>query len=438
MLIHRAYKTELAPTAEQIKLLQRQAGACRFVFNWGLARKIEARQKGEKVPSAKTLDRELCRLKDSDTTYAWLNETASQPRQAALEHVDLAFKNFFDRVKKGVKGKKGFPRFKSRKRGDTVGIKCFGYCVENNRVRVPKIGWVKLKEKGYLPIGKDMSRRLFDLEPNAGDVRLLGMTVTERAGRWFASVQTEQEIEVPTSETRPAIGVDLGVKELATTAIHEGASRRAGPVFANPKALGRYAKKMRRAQRVLSRRQKGSKNRDKARQIVAKLHYRIACIRGDAAHKLSHAITREPSVIVLEDLNVSNMVKCHNLAKSVSDAAMSEIRRQVEYKAGWRGCEVVTAHMFYPSSKTCSVCGWVDKGQTLSDRVFVCECCGHTQDRDLNAAHNLAKLAASHAESLNAQYEPADQDLRLGASPVTGDEVGIFAQMGFEFGPCGT
>lgn len=410
MLIHRAYKTELDPTPEQVVALGRQMGAVRFVYNWGLARKIEARKKREKMPSAKTLDNELRKLKDSDPEYAWLQDVASFPRQAALANIDIAFRKFFERCQKGGKGKKGFPRFKSRKRGGTIGIRHFSYRIENAFINVSGLKHIKLKEKGYMPLGA------YAIESPSG-MRLLGMTITERAGRWFVSVQVEQEIDVPQAETRLAIGVDLGIKSLAVVSD--------GRVFKNPKALGRSARKMRRAQKMLSRRQKGGANRDKARKIVAKLHYRIACIRGDAAHKLSHAITREPSVIVLENLNVSGMVKNHKLAKAVSDVNMSEIRRQIEYKAKWRGCEVVIADRFYPSSKTCSCCGWVDAAQKLSDRTFVCQSCGNVQDRDLNAARNLAKLAASHAESLNACGDRSSVIASAMAKPV--DEAGICA-----------
>jgi putative transposase len=186
MVIHRAYKTELAPTHEQVKLLIRQAGMVRFVFNWGLARKIEARNKGERTPSAKTLDNELRKLKDSLPEYAWLNDVASHPRQAALANVDAAFKNFFARCKNKKPGKKGFPRFKSRKRGDAVGIRHFSYRIEEGHVNVSKIGRIKLKERGYLPVGTYG-------ENSCG--RLLGLTITQRAERWFVSVQAEVESE---------------------------------------------------------------------------------------------------------------------------------------------------------------------------------------------------------------------------------------------------
>lgn len=416
MLIHRAYKTELDPTPEQVVALGRQAGMARFVFNWGLARKIEARAKGEKTPSAKTLDNELRKLKENDPAYAWLNEVAAHPRQAALSNVDTAFKNFFDRCKKGGKDNKGFPRFKSRKRGDAVGIRHFSYRIHDAFINVSGIKHIKLKEHGYIPMG------VYGASPNG--IRLMGLTITERADHWFVSVQVEQEVDVPVAEQRTAIGVDLGIKSLAVVSD--------GRVFVNPKATGRYARKLRRANKSMSRRQKGSANRNKARKIVARLHYRIACIRGDAAHKLTHAITREPSVIVLENLNVSGMVKNHKLAKAVSDANMSEIRRQIEYKAKWRGCEVVIADRFYPSSKTCSCCGWVDAEQKLSDRTFVCQSCGHIQDRDLNAAHNLAKLAASYAESLNACG--GERSGLASATPVLPDEAGILASMGLDSG----
>lgn len=419
MRISRAYKTELAPNGEQLKALARQAGAVRFVYNWGLAQKIAARERGEKVPSGKTLDNHLRALKDSNPDFAWLNEVASHPRQAALANVDTAFKNFFDRLKKGKRGKSaGFPKFKSRKRGDTVGIRHFSYRITETHLHIARVGTIKLKEKGYMPVGKYGAQ--------ADGSRLMGVTITERAGRWFASIQVEMDAAEVDAPNRATIGVDVGIKSLAVVSD--------GRTFANPKSTARFARKLRRAQKQLSRRVKGSKNREKARRNVARIHYQLACVRSDAIHKATTAITQNPSVIAVESLNVSGMTRNRRLAKAVSDASMSEFLRQVKYKAAWRGSVIVEADKWMPSSKTCSCCGWRNDALTLSDRTFVCGNCGMELDRDLNAARNLAKLAASYAERLNACGDGSSACASALVQPV--DETGIHTPGGDTFVEC--
>lgn len=388
MRILRAYKTELDPTPEQKISLGRHAGAMRWVYNWGLAYKIAARERGEKVPSAKTLDGMLRKLKDSgDDMYAWLNDIPSHPRQAALANLDAAYKNFFERIKNGKRGRAvGFPKFKSRKRGDSVGIRHFSYSIEGDRINVSRISSIKLKERDYMPSGK------YGLQPCGS--RFYGLTITERAGRWFASVQVE--IEIADSEERPTkvIGVDVGIKSLATVSD--------GRAFENPKATRRFARKLRRAQKRLSRRVKGSHNREKARRDVARIQYRLSNVRKDAIHKATTEITREPSVIAIESLNVSGMLGNRRIAKAVADASMSEFLRQLQYKAKWNGSEIIEVSQWMPSSKTCCECAWRHESLSLSDRVFVCEGCGLRLDRDLNAARNLAKFARSYRENQNA------------------------------------
>jgi putative transposase len=189
----------------------------------------------------------------------------------------------------------------------------------------------------------------------------------------------------PVPGTGKSIGVDLGVKSMAVVSD--------GRVFENPQALKKLSPSLVQLQRRVSRKQKGSRNREKARKRVAKLHYRIANIRKDAINKATSAIVKaktKPSTIVLENLNVVGMLKNHKLARAVSDASMSEFRRQIEYKAKWNGVEVVIAPRFFPSSKKCSACGRINAALTLFDRQWVCEC-GVVHDRDLNAAINLVR-----------------------------------------------
>jgi putative transposase len=204
--------------------------------------------------------------------------------------------------------------------------------------------------------------------------------VSEKAGRWFVSLQMEEEINVPEKPKRE-LGVDLGIKSLATCSD--------GMIFENPKALRSRLKKLQRLSRNVSRKVKGSQNRKKAHKRLAKLHYRIACIRSDTIHKLTSSLTKNKSRIVIEDLNVSGMMKNKRLSRAIADIGLFEVRRQLEYKGRWYGCEIDHADRFYPSSKRCSSCGFIKNDLQLSDRVYVCPVCGLEIDRDVNAAINL-------------------------------------------------
>jgi putative transposase len=289
--------------------------------------------------------------------------------QEALRDLDQAFQNFFRCLKNGKDG--GFPKFKSRKRGIGSFRLTGAIRVEKGRIRLPRIGWLRLKEHSYIP---------------TNGVHILSATVSEKAGRWFVSVLCREEIEV-TRATGEPIGVDLGVKELAVCSD--------GRRFPNPKALSKALKRLRRLQRELSRRKKGGQNWKKTKQKIAKLHYRIANIRKDALHKATSAIVAKtkpdderPSVVVIEDLKVSGMLKNYHLAQAIVDVGFAEFRRQLEYKCAWYGEELVIANRFFPSSRLCSACGAINDSLTLADRIWTCDC-GAVHDRDLNAARNL-------------------------------------------------
>lgn len=380
MKILRAYKVELDPNNKQRTALLKHAGAARFARNWGLARRIEEYRETGRSSNAIEQHRQLNALKK--TEYPWLYEVSKCAPQEALRDLDKAFANFYRRVrlkKQGkLKGPVGFPKFKSKKRGAGSFRLTGSIRVERARIRLPRLGWIRLKEHGYIPIE---------------GIRILSATVSERAGRWFVSAQVEQEIEVERA-TGPAVGVDLGVKVMATCSD--------GAVFENPKALRRYKRKLVRLQRELSRRKKGGRNRERTRRKIARLHYRISNIRKDALHKATSAIvaktkspSQRPSVVVIEDLNVSGMLKNRYLSKAIADVGFCEFRRQLEYKAAWYGIDLLVADRFYPSSKTCAECGSVKPMLKLSERTFVCEDCGCVMDRDLNAGRNLAQLVST-------------------------------------------
>lgn len=413
MTIIRGFKTELDPNDRQRTALLQHAGVARFVFNWGLERKIAARKNGEKTPGAMELHRELNALKK--TTYPWLYDSSKCAGQEALRDLDRAYTNFFRRCKSKTKGKKGFPRFKSKRNGIGSFRLTGSIHASETHVKLPVIGAVRLKEHGYLP----------------SDAKVLSATVSERAGRWFVSLQVEiesQDQHHEKDELHPIVGVDLGIKTLAVVSD--------GTTFDNPNALKSKLRKLRRLQRSLSRKVKGSSNRKKAAKRVAKLHWRIANVRSDTIHKITTELTRTKSVIVIEDLNVSGMLRNGRLARAISDLGLCELRRQLEYKGEWNDCLIVTADRFFPSSKTCSECGWINEGLTLGDREWVCLDCGCVHDRDHNAAVNLenwgvqslatshALLAVSSTESLNACGEEGS-GLSFDSGETDLDEAGI-------------
>mgnify|MGYP001585912985 CR=1 FL=1 len=352
MEVRRAYKYKLNLNNEQRTACLRHAGAARWAFNFGLRRKKEAYAAGKKTPTAVDLHRELNVLKQ--TEIPWMYDVSKCAPQEALRNLDRAFINFFEKRSR-------FPRFKSRKRGIGSFRLTGSIRVKGKIVQLPRLGILRLEED------------------SAVTGRILSATISERAGRWFVSLQVETSIVVPDNQG-PMVGIDLGVSKLATLSD--------GRVFENPKAYRRKLKVLKRAQRIVTRRQKSSNRRERAKRRVANLHYRIDNIRSDAIHKMTNFIAKTYSAVGIEDLNVSGMMKNHCLAGAISDAAFGEVRRKLEYKCQWYGSELVVHDRFMPSSKTCSRCGEIKDSMPLAERVFRCDC-GHEADRDRNAAMNL-------------------------------------------------
>ena len=349
------------------------------------------------------LHRELNLLKKLSVEQGgvpWMYESSKYSPQIALQNLDKAFEGFYRRCKLRV-AHKGFPKFKSKKKG-IGGFRLIGTDATDTHIRLPRIGKVRLKERDYLPT-KERT-----------DVRVLGASISTKAGKWFASLQVEQELPDPQVDSSlPVLGVDLGVKVLATCSD--------GTVFENPKALKAGTRRLRLLQKAVSRKVKGSSNRRKSVQILARQHYRVSCVRKDALHKASNAITKRCSVLVLETLNVAGMLKNHCLAKAIADASMSELHRQISYKAAWRGVPLMLADRWFPSSKKCSSCGSVKKDLTLGDREYECGVCGVVVDRDLNAALNLANLAGS--SPVGGLATQACGEASSGAAPRKGSGV---------------
>jgi putative transposase len=367
MRVLRAYKTELDLNNLQKTACAKHAGAARYAWNWGLARKKQAYLAGLKTPAAFDLHRELNALKKTD--LAWMYEVSKCAPQEALRNLDQAFANFFRRVKAKKEGKKtkaGYPRFKSKKKGLGNFRLTGAIHVFDKSIQLPRLGVLRLKERGYLPMQ---------------DVHILSATVSEKAGRWFVSLQVEQNIPDPETSGRPRAGVDLGINRMAQVSD--------GMPFENPHALKRSLAKIKRLQRRVSRRQKGSANRKKAVQQLARAYARTANIRKESLHQATTRLAKSKSVIVLENLNVSGMMKNHHLAQAIGDVGWYEFRRQMEYKGEWHGCEVIIADRYYPSTKRCSKCGDRKVSMSLDERVYLCEKCGSCMDRDLNAAINL-------------------------------------------------
>lgn len=369
----KCYKTELDLTNRQRTACLRHAGAARWAYNWGLHRKVEAHEAGQKVPTAIDLQRSLNVLKKKTIEAGgvpWMYAVSSRVPIAALRNLDVAFRNFFRRCKEGTK-KKGYPRFKSRKRGigsfTLIGV----IKTTEKTVQLPRLGILRLKEHDYLPM----------------NVLIKSATVSERAGHWFVSILTDEE---PMREKGiEVLGVDVGIKSMAVLSD--------GTIFENPKALRVAESRLRQLQKAVSRKQKGSSNRRKAVARLARKYYRVSCVRNDAIHRATDAIAKRAAVLGIESLNVAGMMKNHCLAGAVSDAGMAEFLRQIKYKMKWAGGVIVKADGFYPSSKACSSCGVVQDELPLSIREWTCPDCGVIHDRDINAAINLRNLAASSA-----------------------------------------
>jgi putative transposase len=410
MQVVRGYKTELDLNDEERTACLKHAGAARFAYNWGLARSIEAYRTTGKRPTAIDLHKQLNALKPTD--FPWMYEVSKCAMQEALRDLNTAYRNFFRRValkKQGLwRGKLGFPKMKKKSKAIgsfrlTGSIKVF-----SDAIQLPRLGRLRLHEQDFIPTA----------------AKVLSATVSEQAGRWFVSIQVEEEQEKPTPTATTPIGVDLGIKLLATCSD--------GMTFENPRALKHARKRLRRLERQKSRRTKGGKNRKKTCRTLAKQHARVGNIRKDAAHKLTSHLSKNHALVAIEDLHVAGMLKNHKLAQAVSDSNFGEIRRQLEYKASWQSVHLVIIDRWYASSKTCSGCGWVDEDQDLSDRTFNCQECGLGMDRDLNAAINILHEALRTTGSFSEShaYGESSSGLVSGSGETALVEIGTNLHLG--------
>lgn len=351
------HKIRIDTTCKQREYFSRAAGTHRFCFNWALEEWNRQYAAGLK-PTAYALRKQFNALYKKE--FPWVGEVHRDCHSQPFADLQTAYGNFF--AKRANK-----PAFKSKhKSRKSFYVANDKFDIEGKVCRLPVIGKVRLREELRFS-GKISCAR-----------------VAEDAGEWYLCVVVDVGDSNRERTGDGIVGVDLGIKTLATLST--------GEVFENPKPLRKAQKRLRRAQRKVSRRVKGSKNRTKQKRVVARIHARVTRIRRDTIHKMTSKVCRENQTVAIEDLNVKGMVKNHCLAQAVSDAAFRECRRQVEYKSILYGGNVVVADRFFPSSKRCSNCGAIKETLSLRERVYVCDC-GLRLDRDSNASRNLEQCA---------------------------------------------
>lgn len=359
-----AHKIALATNPAQGQAFARSAGCARFTWNWALAEWKAQYQAGEK-PTAAQLKKKFNAMKGEQ--FPWIYESPKDANQQVFSQLNDAFQRFF-------KKQSQYPKFK--KKGvshDSFYVSNDKFDVQGNRIKLPKIGWVKMREA---------------LRFNG---KMISATVSRTADRWFVAIHVEVEPHAAPCETQAGrVGIDLGVNHLATPS--------KGDPVEGPKPLRQLIRKLQRLSRQLSRKVKGSHNRRKAVDRLARLHARIANVRQDAMHKLTTQLCWEFDEVVIEDLHVKGMVRNRKLARAISDMGLGMFRQQMTYKSALYGVELIIADRWFPSSKMCRICGVINEHLTLADRVFACEACGHSEDRDEHAARNLERYPGLQGE----------------------------------------
>jgi len=364
-MIYKAFKYRIYPNKEQEELILKHMGSSRWIYNYALNKKITSYQQTGKGLSRFDIQKDLPDLKKQDDT-SWLKEVNSQTLQASLENLDKSFTKFF-------KDKKGFPKFKSKKNN-------------NQSFNIPQNTTINFeKQKVKLPKFKTDIKvkidRTFD-----GNIKTSTISKTP-TGKYFISILVELQNEIPNKkplDEKQAIGIDLGIKTFATLSN--------GMEIDNPKHLKKSLKKLKKQQRRVSKKVKGSNNRKKEVKKLAVIHEKITNKRLDFLHKISYYLVTNFDTLCMETLKSGNMMKNHKLAQALSDISIAKFNEMIDYKSEWYGCNILRIGQFEPSSKMCS-CGVINKELKLSQRVWTCNSCNTTHDRDVLASNNIKRFA---------------------------------------------
>ena len=362
----KGYKYRIYPNEEQKVQINKTFGCCRFVYNHFLAMRIELYKTEQKSLSKTDYNNHCNRVMKKE--YPWLREIDKFALTNSIYNLDSAYQNFFREIKKG-NSNQGFPKFKSKRNNNkSYKTNLTSNNIEldftNNQIKLPKLKWVECK----------LHRKFTG--------KILSATISQvPSGKYFVSLNVECEHE-ELPKNNNAVGLDLGISDLLITSD--------GEIEDNKKLTYKYEEKLAKLQRQLARKQEGSNNFHKQRIKVARLHEKITNIRKDNLHKISSRIVKENQFIFSENLNVSGMVKNHNLAKAIHDVSWYELTRQLQYKSEWNGRVYHKVDRYFPSSQLCSVCGYKNSGtKDLSVREWTCTECGSNHDRDINAAINI-------------------------------------------------
>ena len=361
----RAHKIELRINNKQATYFAKACGAARKAYNWALDEWQKQYQAGGK-PSEAALRRQLNSIKHK--AFPWMLEVTKNAPQMAIMQLGNAFKNFFSK-------RAQYPAFRKKWIDDRFTLTNDQFKVNDSRIRIPHLGWVRMRES-LRYTGK-----------------IVSATISRCAHKWFVSITVEmkQPTTLVANENQVAVGVDLGLHHFATLST--------GEKVTGPKPQKALMNRLRRLSRSLSRKQRGSRNRNKARIKLARLHYRIGNIRRDAQHQFTTRLVNDFDIIGIEDLHVKGMMKNRRLSRSIADMGFHEFRRQLEYKTPNTGATLVVADRWFASSKTCSCCGEKAGNLPLSVREWTCGSCLTNHDRDINAAKNLEYWAVSSTVS---------------------------------------